>query len=946
KEKREADELREAFFADRWRCSKKILDGEVKVSGASFDKKTCEDHFAKQYSDAQRDHVYAAPPPGLPRPPPPAVLFDNEPPSYTVFCAIVKKKRNASAPGINAISYKVYKFCSGVRRVLWRLLCFLWRKGLCPAEFCVGFMTLIEKKEGVTDDPALMRSICVLNSEGRIFFSCVAANVTSYMLKNGYIDVSQQKGALPGVSGCMDHASKMLMGMKDAKEGGRSMCVSFLDLAGSYPSVAHGLVQFALRWYHFPTWLCDLFYSYYERICARVVTDKWETDLIRFLIGVFQGCTALVIIFLIVFQVLLDFHSHHAAALIYHFKQDPELRLRNPAFVDDVALITRTAVENQQSINIFVLVLKWTRTMRLKAIKCRSWAIGFIGRDGRFPSYKNGTFTVYNPGLEVEGMSIMCIADDVEYLGSGTIFEMLGNKLKGWLAKVDECSLPGAFKVWIVNYVVYSRLVWHLVVYDIPDTVIRDWRHQCVQMYKKWLGVTRIAESLVFFRSRKEHAGLGLKDLETERDCMRLVVQCHILLGSDDEQMRLLFALKLRRERAGQIGRGKRASSSSPCSTLDGLLGRVAHLRMSQGQVGRQGVGFRAGPRKLWRMGGKQAERRGASLLTREDHEHRRLIRLYGLSSQGRWMKWGLLEELRGEQLSAEKMLFQYNRRLFLAFTINSILDTLPTPEMPVLWGKQGDDPSVNCTLCGAPAVRLSHILAGCPYVLKVENAAFKAGGHEDRYTNRHNNVLSVLANAIFSKLLQHKRSPPAPPRRARSAPAAVNFVRPGERAEGSGGVQQQSDRGNSFLEGGRDWVAAFDLPELRDLCARHSPLDAGGDTSKEINGRIFYSRDARSIVLLGPEMTCPMEENVHKWRVDKFVKYERAMLSHVPAQWWRKLITIKVGCRGYIADSFRTSLRSIGFISKEIKHLFGKCSYVARLSSLAVWRNRHNKSY
>ncbi|CAM9558590.1 unnamed protein product, partial [Heterosigma akashiwo] len=492
-----------------------------------------------------------------------------------------------------------------------------------------------------------------------------------------------------------------------------------------------------------------------------LVTDEWETDLIRFLIGVFQGCTASVIIFLLVFQVLLDFHSHHAAALIYHFKQDPELRLRNPAFVDDVALVTRTAVENQQSINIFVLVLKWTRTMRLKASKCRSWAIGFIGRDGRFPTYKNGTFTVYNPGLEVEGVLIMCIADDVEChlmfkllgvqiqwdLGSGTIFEMLGNKLKGWLATVDECSLPGAFKVWIVNYVVYSRLVWHLVVYDIPDTVIRDWKHQCVQMYKKWLGVTRTAESSVFFRSRKEHAGLGLKDLETERDCMRLV-QCHTLLGSADEQMRLLFALKLRRERAGQIGRGRKASSSSPCSMLDGLLGRVAHLRMSQGQVGRQGVGFRAGPRKLWRVPGKQAERRGVSLLTRDDHEHRRLIRLYGLRSQGKWMKWGLLEELRGEQLSAEKMLFQYNRRL-LAFTINSTLDTLPTPEMLVRWGKQGDDPSVNCTLCGAPAVRLSHILAGCPYVLKVENAAFKAGGHEDRYTNRHNNVLRVLANAI-----------------------------------------------------------------------------------------------------------------------------------------------------------------------------------------------------
>ena len=75
----------------------------------------------------------------------------------------------------------------------------------------MGFMTLTEKKEGVNNDPELMRSICVLNWEGRIFLSCLAANITSYyMLANGYIDISQHKGALLGVLvGCMEHAIKM-----------------------------------------------------------------------------------------------------------------------------------------------------------------------------------------------------------------------------------------------------------------------------------------------------------------------------------------------------------------------------------------------------------------------------------------------------------------------------------------------------------------------------------------------------------------------------------------------------------------------------------------------------------------------------------------------------------------------------------------------------------------
>ena len=99
-------------------------------------------------------------------------------------------------------------------------------------------------------------------------------------------------------------------------------------------------------------------------------------------------------------------------------------------------------------------------------------------------------------------------------------------------------------------------------------------------------------------------------------------------------------------------------------------------------------------------------------------------------------------------------------------------------------------------------------------------------------------------------------------------------------------------------------------------------------------------------MVVLGPEITCPMEENVLTWRAEKYEKYNRDMLRHIPAEWKGKLITIEVGCRGYMTHHFRTTLRSIGFSPKDVKHLFHKCSYVARLSSLVFWRNRFNRSF
>src|SRR5256885_352073 len=56
--------------------------------------------------------------------------------------------------------------------------------------------------------------------------------------------------------------------------------------------------------------------------------------------------------------------------------------------------------------------------------------------------------------------------------------------------------------------------------------------------------------------------------------------------------------------------------------------------------------------------------------------------------------------------------------------------------------GKLSD---VACGFCGMKEVPLSHILAGCKWVREVENKLHR----EDRYTWRHNNVLSLLATAI-----------------------------------------------------------------------------------------------------------------------------------------------------------------------------------------------------
>ncbi|GFN88311.1 reverse transcriptase [Plakobranchus ocellatus] len=51
------------------------------------------------------------------------------------------------------------------------------------------------------------RPISLLNVEGKIFFSVMASRLTKYLTENGYINTSVQKGGIPGVSGCLEHAT-------------------------------------------------------------------------------------------------------------------------------------------------------------------------------------------------------------------------------------------------------------------------------------------------------------------------------------------------------------------------------------------------------------------------------------------------------------------------------------------------------------------------------------------------------------------------------------------------------------------------------------------------------------------------------------------------------------------------------------------------------------------
>ena len=102
--------------------------------------------------------------------------------------------------------------------------------------------------------------------------------------------------------------------------------------------------------------------------------------------------------------------------------------------------------------------------------------------------------------------------------------------------------------------------------------------------------MSKCAETSILFRNRQENFGLGFKNLEIENKCFQ-IVKWHILKYSLDGQMRSLYEHKLKQEKEGKLGKGRKADRA-PCLAVE-RLETVAQFneRFGQGQTTRQRIG-------------------------------------------------------------------------------------------------------------------------------------------------------------------------------------------------------------------------------------------------------------------------------------------------------------------------------------------------------------------
>ena len=117
------------------------------------------------------------------------------------------------------------------------------------------------------------------------------------------------------------------------------------------------------------------------------------------------------------------------------------------------------------------------------------------------------------------------------------------------------------------------------------------------------------------------------------------------------------------------------------------------------------------------------------------------------------------------------------------------------------------------------------------------------------------------------------------------------------------------------------------------EVCATESRID------------MFLMSKSKKICIAGPELTVPFEENLITRRVMKTQKYEDVFSNRSP-EWQFHLLTVEIGSRGYVGESFTDTFRKLGFTHMECNQLRDSCSLMARRCSYVIWVHRANKEW
>ena len=859
-------------MANPFGVTQKIL-GQKRSGLLACAEEAINEYLSSTYSYCKREEPLG-PCTALITPPEPTVAFNNKEPNLKEVEAVIKAARSSSAPGPSGVLYVVYKRCPRLLQRLWKIIKVIWRRGKVAQQWRHAEGVWIPKEENASAIEQF-RVISLLSVECKVFFSIVAQRLTKFLLGNGYIDTSVQKGGVPKTPGCIEHTGVVTQLIREAREGKGELAVLWLDLANAYGSIPHKLVEISLVRHYVPDKIRDLILDYYNCFSLRVTSGTITSAVHRLEKGIITGCTISVILFALAMNMLVKSAEVECRGpLTKSGTRQPPIR----AYMDDLTVTTTSVPGCRWILQGPERLITWAR-MDFKPVKSRSLVLRKGKVTDKFRFFLGG---VRIPSVSEKPVKSLGKVFDCTLKDSAAL-QATGKELGCWLTAVDKSGLPGKFKAWMYQHGILPRLLWPLLMYDVPVTTVEGFEKKVTQYLRRWLGLPRSLSSIALY-GRKTKLQLPFNSLTEE---FKVTRAREVLLYRDSTDNKVAAAgIEVR------TGRKWRAQEA-----VDQAEARLRHsVLVGTVAVGRAGLGNK--PRPLYnQVQGKER----LQLVQDEDRseaEEARTSQMVGMQQQGAWMRW---EQALDRKITWSELWKAQPHQI--KFMVQSVYDVLPSPSNLFCWGL-AETPA--CPLCQRRG-SLEHILSCCP----------KALG-EGRYHWRHDQVLRVIADVISTGISFSRQQQPAK--------HSITFVKAGEKGE------RCPRQTGGLLATARDWQQKVDLGRQLKFPSTIAETTLRPDM-------VLMSETTRQVVLL--ELTVPWEDRMEEAYERKSAKYEE-LASVCRSKGWRTWCDpIEVGCRGFAGQSLCRALKRLGIRGLHTRKAIGKITDAAERASRWLWIKR-----